>query len=171
MSKSFISVTINQYTFGIDVSLVREVNHYIDISPVALAPDFTIGLMNLRGQIITIIDPGVRLGCGRRDLSQQSRCVVLKAASELQRAKNSISLNEIIGLLVDSVGDIVIVDEDAIERLPPNLADIDNEYISGVVKLEEHLLLILTIDALLKNDNKKSATYSDMSTLPVYNVP
>jgi len=164
MNKPFISITIDQYTFGIDVGLVREVNRYIDISPVALAPDFTIGLMNLRGQIITIIDPGVRLGCGQRKLSPQSRCVVLKAASELQRSKASISLNETIGLLVDSVGDIVIVDEDVIEHLPPNLTDIDNEYISGIVKLEEHLLLILAIDALLKNDDKKTAAYSEKST-------
>jgi purine-binding chemotaxis protein CheW len=68
MNKSFITVKIDNYLFGIDVALVREVNRYIDISPVSLSPDFISGLMNLRGQIITVIDPGVRLNLGKRQL-------------------------------------------------------------------------------------------------------
>lgn len=156
MNKSFITIKIDQYLFGIDVSFVREVNKYIDISPVSLAPDFITGLMNLRGQIITIIDPGVRLELGKTEIKQSSRCVVLKSGAELSHTKANISLNETVGILVNAVGDIVIVDEEAIEPLPPNLTDLDNKHISGIVKLEKDLLLILKIDILIKNDLKKS---------------
>jgi purine-binding chemotaxis protein CheW len=156
MNKSFITITIDQYLFGIDVSFVREVNRYVDISPVSLAPDFIAGLMNLRGQIITIIDPGVRLDLGKTEIKQSSRCVVMKSGAELSHLQGNISLSETVGILVDAVGDIVIVEEDAIEPLPPNLTELDNEHIGGVVKLEKDLLLILKIDSLLKNDPKKS---------------
>jgi purine-binding chemotaxis protein CheW len=156
MNKSFITIKIDEYLFGIDVSFVREVNRYIDISPVSLAPDFIVGLMNLRGQIITIIDPAVRLELGKTEIKQSSRCVVMKSGAELSHTKANISYNETVGILVDAVGDIVLVDEEAIEPLPPNLTEIDNEHISGVIKLEKDLLLILKIDVLLTNDLKKS---------------
>ena len=159
MNKSYITIKIENYLFGIDVSYVREVNRYIDISPVSLAPDFITGLMNLRGQIITIIDPGVRLGFGKREVCKASRCVVIKTASELSNSSMTTNLNETVGILVNAVGDIVIVDDETIENLPPNLSDLDNEYISGVVKLENDLLLILKIDTLLKNDIKKQAIH------------
>jgi purine-binding chemotaxis protein CheW len=160
MNKSFITLKINQYLFGIDVSFIREVNRYVDISPVSLAPDFIAGLMNLRGQIITIIDPGIKLELGKTEIKQSSRCVVLKSGAELSHLKSNISLNETVGILVDAVGDIVIVDEEAVEPLPPNLTDLDNEHISGVVKLEKDLLLILKIDVLIKNDLKKSPKHT-----------
>lgn len=160
MNKSFITIKIDQYLFGIDVSFVREVNRYVDISPVSLAPDFITGLMNLRGQIITIIDPAVRLDLGKTEIKQSSRCVVMKSGAELTHAKANISYNETVGILVDAVGDIVLVDEDTIEQLPPNLTEIDNEHISGVVKLDKDLLLILKIDTLLRNDLKKSTTHT-----------
>lgn len=156
MNKSFVTIKIENYLFGIDVNFVREVNRYVDISPVSLAPDFIIGLMNLRGQIITIIDPGVRLNLGKRELSGSSICVVIKTASELSNSSMTTFINDTVGILVNAVGDIILVDETTIENLPPNLSDIDNEYISGVVKLEDDLLLILNMDTLLRNDIKKA---------------
>lgn len=154
MNKSFITVKIDNYLFGIDVALVREVNRYIDISPVSLSPDFISGLMNLRGQIITVIDPGVRLNLGKRQLDNTTRCVVIKSGAELANSSLSSSLNETVGILVNAVGDIISVDEDSIESLPPNLSDLDNEFISGVVKLENDLLVILRVDAIVRNDKK-----------------
>jgi purine-binding chemotaxis protein CheW len=154
MNKSFITVKIDNYLFGIDVALVREVNRYIDFSPVSLSPDFISGLMNLRGQIITVIDPGVRLNLGKRQLDSTTRCVVIKSGAELANSSLSSSLNETVGILVNAVGDIISVDEDTIESLPPNLSDLDNEFISGVVKLENDLLVILKVDAIVKNDKK-----------------
>ncbi len=154
MNKSFITVKIDNYLFGIDVALVREVNRYIDISPVSLSPDFISGLMNLRGQIITVIDPGVRLNLGKRQLDSTTRCVVLKSGAELANSSLSSSLNETVGILVNAVGDIISVDEDTIESLPPNLSDLDNEFISGVVKLENDLLVILKVDTIVRNDKK-----------------
>jgi len=155
MKKSFITVKLDNFNFGIDVAFVREVNRNVEISPVALAPDFTAGLMNLRGQIITIIDPGVKLSLSKRQFSKKSYCVILKTSSEITNKKLLRSFNETIGLLIDTVGDIVIVDDSEIDPLPPNINQIDSEYINGVVRLENSLLIILAIDKILENNNRE----------------
>jgi purine-binding chemotaxis protein CheW len=125
---------------------VREVNRFLDITPVALAPEFVAGLMNLRGQIVTVIDPGIKLNMEKRKVSKTSRCVILKSSTE----DATITLKDILGILVDSIGDIFTVNNSEIEPSPPNIGEIDEELISGIVKLENDLLIILKLEALLQ---------------------
>ncbi len=146
MNRSFITIKIGEYFFGIDLKHVREVNRFLDITPVALAPEFVAGLMNLRGQIVTVIDPGIKLNLEKRKVSKTSRCVILKTATE----DATISLKDILGILVDSIGDIFTVNNSEIEPSPPNIGEIDEELISGIVKLENELLIILKLEALLQ---------------------
>jgi purine-binding chemotaxis protein CheW len=146
MNRSFITIKIGEYLFGIDLKHVREVNRFLDITPVALAPEFVAGLMNLRGQIVTVIDPGIKLHLEKRKISKTSRCVILKTATE----DATISLKDILGILVDSIGDIFTVNNSEIEPSPPNVGEIDEQLISGIVKLENELLIILKMEALLQ---------------------
>jgi purine-binding chemotaxis protein CheW len=146
MNSSFITIKIDEYLFGIDLKHVREVNRFLDITPVALAPEFVTGLMNLRGQIVTVIDPGIKLHMEKRAISKTSRCVILKTATE----DATITLKDILGILVDSIGDIYTVDNSEIEPSPPNVGDIDEQLISGIVKLDNELLIILKLDAFLQ---------------------
>lgn len=146
MNRSFITIKIGEYLFGIDLRHVREVNRFLDITPVALAPEFVSGLMNLRGQIVTVIDPGIKLHMEKRKVSKTSRCVILKTATE----DASITLKDILGVLVDSIGDIFTVNDSEIEPSPPNVGEIDEQLISGIVKLDDDLLIILKLDALLQ---------------------
>lgn len=146
MNRSFITIRIGEYLFGIDLKHVREVNRYLDITPVALAPEFVSGLMNLRGQIVTVIDPGIKLQMGKRAISNSSRCVILKTAAE----DPSVSQKDTLGILVDSIGDIFTICNSEIESSPPNIIDIDVKLISGIVKLEQELLIILQMQEFLK---------------------
>lgn len=146
MNRSFITIKIGEYLFGIDLQHVREVNRFLDITPVALAPEFVAGLMNLRGQIVTVIDPGIKLHMEKRKISKTSRCVILKTATE----DATISLKDILGILVDSIGDIYTVNNSEIEPSPPNVGEIDEQLISGIVKLENELLIILKMETLLQ---------------------
>jgi purine-binding chemotaxis protein CheW len=146
MNKSFITIKIGEYLFGIDLQHVREVNRFLDITPVALAPEFVAGLMNLRGQIVTVIDPGIKLNMEKRKISKTSRCVILKTATE----DATTSLKDILGILVDSIGDIFTVNNSEIEPSPPNVGEIDEQLISGIVKLEDELLIILKMETLLQ---------------------
>lgn len=147
MQKSFVTTEIGNYFFGIDLDLIREITRFIEITPVSLAPDYICGLMNLRGQIVTVIDPGVHLNLGKRSSGSKSSCVILKS-----NIKNLTS-SDVTGILVDNVGDIISVDDDSIEPSPPNIGEVDGKYLNGVVKLNNKLLILLNMISILNRQN------------------
>ncbi|MFP4163487.1 MAG: chemotaxis protein CheW [Chitinispirillaceae bacterium] len=155
----FVTVYLDDLCFGIDVLLIREVNRARDITPVALAPDFITGVLNLRGQIITVIDPGVRLGFKSREVSEKTRCVVLKSNEELangilEATEDLKTSDDQVALLFDSMGDLVTVSKDEIEQPPANVGAVHRELIQGVVKRGDQLVIILKIDELLTFQEK-----------------
>ncbi|OPZ20840.1 MAG: Chemotaxis protein CheW [candidate division BRC1 bacterium ADurb.BinA364] len=148
MERQFSTFFIGDDLFGIDILMVNEINRNLDITPVEKAPDYVRGLMNLRGQIVTVLDLGVRLGMGPREIGSKSRCIVLKVSSDLKAHQAAGRLrddtaNDVVGLLVDRVGDMVAVDEAEIEPPPANVNGVEGKYLSGVVKLPDALMVTL----------------------------
>ncbi len=135
-TKQFVTFRINGDLLGMDVLRVREINRILDITPVPRAPVYVRGLVNLRGQTLTVFDLGIRLGLAPRAVTEESHNVVLK--------------QQLVGLLVDSIGNIVQCDELDIERCPANACGIEAKFIDGVVKLEDELLIILRSEKLLE---------------------
>lgn len=154
MLRSYITVKLGEYLFGIDVSMIREVNRSVDITPVSLAPNMIKGLMNLRGQIITVLDPGVCLGFEASTINNSTRCVVLKTKDE----GSSLSINDIVGLLVDNVGDIIPVEDSDLQPPPPNLSDINGQFIQHVIKLEQDLVILLDMEKILEPVKQRNAS-------------
>jgi purine-binding chemotaxis protein CheW len=135
-AKQFVTFRIEGDLLGIDVLRVREINRMLDITLVPKAPDYVRGLVNLRGQIVTVFDLGIRLGLPRREITEQTHNVILK--------------HHAVGLLVDLIGNIVQCDELEVERCPANAGSIDEKFIEGVVKLEDELLVVLRTGKLLE---------------------
>ncbi|MEW6489662.1 MAG: chemotaxis protein CheW [Thermodesulfobacteriota bacterium] len=134
-TRQFVTFSVGGLLAGLDVRNVREINRLPEITPVPRAPAFVRGLVNLRGQTVTVFDLGACLAVGRCLLSEESRNVVLKA--------------DAVGLLVDRVGDVVRAEGGEVEPPPANAAEIDAELVEGVVQLPEDLLLILSVPRLL----------------------
>ncbi len=134
--KQFVTFRVNGFLLGIDILMIREINQILDITDVPHAPPHVLGLVNLRGQTITVFDLGVRLGLGSRILTDDSHNVIFKY--------------DAVGLLVDNIGDVARVDEEEIEPPPANTGGIGTEYIEGVVKLENELLLVLSTKKILE---------------------
>jgi purine-binding chemotaxis protein CheW len=154
MEKQYTTFYIDEMHCGIDILLVKEINRQLEISEVAGAPDFIRGLLNLRGQIITVIDIGVRLGFAARQLTARSRCIVLKTSAELALLPHSAELEEettgeMVGLFVDRIGDMITVPDKEIQTPPANFGNIDSRYLKGVIQRASDLLVILQIDAAL----------------------
>jgi purine-binding chemotaxis protein CheW len=155
MVKQFASFYLGDSLFGIDVLLVREINKNIEISDVDPSPDYVVGLMNLRGQIVTVLDLGIRLGLRKRTISDDTCCIVLKTIPELGRYKSEgfaveETSKDMVGLMADKVGDMIEVDESEIETPPANVNGIESKYLSGVVKLEKELLVTLRMEEVLR---------------------
>ncbi len=132
----FVTFRIDGGLLGVDVLMVREINRVLDITPVPKAPEYVRGLVNLRGQTITVFDLGARLGLPLREITGESHNVVLKHYP--------------VGLLVDSIGNIVQCAESQIEPRPANCGDIDGKFIDGVLRLENELLVILCAGKILE---------------------
>ena len=159
--KQFASFYIGDNLFGIDIRLIREINRNIDITQVDRAPDFVRGLLNLRGQIVTVVDIGVRMGLrDKEERRANCRCIVLKTSEELAAKRSEDSTIEdtsrdLVALYVDKIGDMINFEEKEIEASPANIGDVEGRFIYGVAKLEKELMIILKVTELLRNDEDR----------------
>lgn len=157
MQQQIASFHLAQGLFGINVLLVREINRNLEITRVDRAPPFVVGLMNLRGQIVTVVDLGVRLGMQPRPLTDASCCIVLKTNEELDRMREEGMIDEtttrdIVGLLVDAIDDMVSVQDASLEAPPANIHGVDGRYLSGVIKLEKRLVTTIRLRTILEEE-------------------
>ncbi len=126
---------------GMDILKVQEINKIMDMTKVPQAPEYVRGILNLRGQIVTIIDLGKKLGLGETDVSLDPRNIIVNTPGEH------------IGLLVKNISDVATADPDKIEPPPTNMKGIQGKYFTGVYKTKDRLIGILDIDRLLKVDS------------------
>ncbi len=135
-NRQFVTFRIKEDLLGIDVLRVREINRMLDITPVPKAPPYVRGLVNLRGQTLTVFDLAARLEMAPSGITAESHNVVLK--------------HHLVGLLVDSIGNIVQCDEREVGKCPANACSIKAKFIEGVLQMEDELLVILRSEKLLE---------------------
>jgi purine-binding chemotaxis protein CheW len=136
-SQQFCTFLLDGHMFGTPVSKVQEVIHYQEMTRVPLAPDVIRGMINLRGQIVAAIDLRRRLGLPDRSPEQRPMNVVVRMHEGP------------VSLLVDEIGDIIMVGEEAFEHPPETLQGFAREAVQGVYKLPGRLLLALNIDRVV----------------------
>lgn len=125
-----VSFALGEETYAISAARVNEVLRYTEITPVPGAPDFILGIINLRGNVVTVIDARSVFALPPRDLTPQSRIIVVEIE------------DFILGVLVDRVAAVVDLNENAIETAPNTGHDAASRFIQGVYN-EEDVLLIL----------------------------
>lgn len=122
---------LNSQMYGVEVESVQEVIRYQHMTDVPLAPNSIVGLINLRGQIVTAIDLRQRLGIQERPADQLPMNVVIR------RDDGAISF------LVDQIGDVQEIEPTNLEPLPETLQGTSRNMLSGTYKMKDTLLLIL----------------------------
>ncbi len=131
---------VNEMLCGLDTSLVQEINKQTDITPVHLAPEYVRGVMNLRGEIATVIDLRVKFGLEPLEINQDMKVVVVRLR---QGTEN-------IGLLVDRVSDVVLADSQKISPPPSNVSGVTGIFFEGIYTMEHDLVAVLNAEELLK---------------------
>jgi purine-binding chemotaxis protein CheW len=124
---------------GIDILNIQEINKNFEITNVPQASDYVEGILNLRGRIVTIIDLGKKLGLEAVNKDKDNRNIIVN------------SDDEHIGLLVDSISDVVLAQKKDIEPAPSNIGGAKGKFFQGVLKTETQLIGILNIDEVLKD--------------------
>ncbi len=135
--KDFVTFIIKGQMFGIPVLNVQDILVTDRIAAIPLAPPEVKGSINLRGRIVTVIDVRVRLGMEKREDGGQSMGVTVEHQSELYT------------LLVDKVGDVIGLKGDLYEDNPSTLDPLWREFASGVYRLDDCLMVVLDVEALL----------------------
>lgn len=141
-SKQFCTFKLDGIFFGIDILQVQEIIRRLPFTRIPLAPTLIEGLVNLRGQIVTAIDMRLRIGLPPRPSDQQPTHVVVRTEDGAA------------SLLVDEIGDMMELSDDAFEPPPDTVQGQARELISGVYKLEQGLLLVLDTTRTVNLDLK-----------------
>lgn len=144
-----VTFKIAEEEFGVDILKVQEIIRMMPITKVPNAPAFVEGVINLRGKVIPVIDLRRRFGMTTSEHNSQTRIKVM----DLQ--------GQVIGFVVDAVSEVLRIKESTVEPPPPVIAGVDSEYMRGVGKLEDRLLILLDLDNLLtKNEMQSIASNS-----------
>ena len=144
----FVTFYIDDMLMGIDIQNVQEINRFNQYTDVPRSPDMVIGVINLRGKVITILDIRTILQLDQTDLNENSRNLVLNVDGET------------VGLLIDRISDVVTVKSFEIEQAPANLAGIDGKNFHGIYKMDEDLLVILDVEELLRTEEALASSAS-----------
>lgn len=135
-----VTFTLEDETYGINVMQVQEVLREIEVAPVPGAPHYVMGIINLRGNVVSVIDARIRFGLPPKDSTDFTRIIVI----EVQQ--------HIIGILVDSVAEVVDIKRSEIETAPNVGTDETSKYIDGVVSRGEKLLILVDLNKLLSTE-------------------
>lgn len=130
--------------YAVDIHQVREIIRVPEVTRVPRTPDFVEGVINLRGSVIPIIDLRKRFGMDAADANDEQRIVVV----ELE--------DKTLGVIVDAVTEVLRIERDKIEPPSPYIVSVDTQYITGIARLEERLVILLDVARVLSTDEREA---------------
>jgi purine-binding chemotaxis protein CheW len=133
--QQFLSFTVEREEYGVDIMTVREIKGWTEITRLPNAPEFMRGVMNLRGLIIPIFDLRTRFNRGQTEATPKHVVIILAVGERT------------IGILVDTVSDILDVNGDQIKPAPED-TQVDAAFISGLISLEDRMVVLLNVEHL-----------------------
>ena len=132
-----VAFSLGREEFAVEVTQVREIIRMEEITRMPKTPGFVEGIINLRGQIIAVIDLARRLNLESAERGSETRIIVVEA-HEVK-----------VGMIVDSVSEVLRVSTDAVESTPTLATDVSAAYLQGVVKQDNRLIILLDLSKVL----------------------
>ena len=136
----WVTFRLDNEIYGVNVMQVKEVLRYSEIAPVPGAPNFVLGIINLRGNVVTVIDTCQRFGLNPSDITDSTRIMILEVEGH------------VIGILVDAVSEVVYLRQSEIEAAPNVGNEESSKFIQGVCHKNGTLLILVDLDKLLSED-------------------
>lgn len=148
-----VTFVVGSEEFAISILSVQEINRMMQITRVPQSPPFIEGVINLRGKIIPVMDLRKRFGVEANKDSSDSRIIVVEVSGR------------VIGFTVDRVNEVLRINADIVEP-PPSMVSsgVDSDYVQGVGKLDDRLLILLNLDRLFSDEDLKSVDKTSKST-------
>lgn len=143
-TRQYLTFKLNEEIFGVDVAHVREILDYIKITRIPQTPDFMCGVINLRGNVVPVIDMNMKFGMAKTEKTVNTCIVVVEVKFESETI--------ILGALVDSVQEVFEIEPDSIEPAPRIGVKLKTEFIKGMGKNNENFIIILDIDKIFSSE-------------------
>ena len=135
-SQEILTFTIGNEYYGLDLLTVREIRAWTEVTPLPNTPPFVRGVINLRGAVVPIFDLRVRLGAGAAEPTSANVVIVVEIGDQL------------CGLLVDTVSDILALDDDALQPVPATATDADHNFLSALATHEDRMVALIDVARL-----------------------
>ena len=135
----YLAFTLGQEEYGIDIQKVQELRGYDTVTRIANAPAHIKGVVNMRGIIVPIIDMRIKFNLGTPSYDQFTVVIILNMASR------------VMGMVVDSVSDVITLKPEQIKAAPEMGAVLDTEYLIGLGTLDQRMLILVDIDKLMSS--------------------
>ena len=141
----FVSFMLDQEVFCVEVSRVREILNLLPITKVPQTPSYMMGVINLRGQVVPVIDVRLKLGMSAGEQTQDT-CIIVMEVHYGEEA------SIVIGALADAVSEVLELQEDQIEPAPRLVTKLNTEFIQGMGKINNQFLILIDIDKVFGDD-------------------
>lgn len=136
----WVTYRLGDETYGINVMQVQEVLRHTEIAPVPGAPDYVLGIINLRGNVVTVIDTRARFGLLEGEITDNTRIVIIEADEQ------------VLGIMVDSVAEVVYLKSSEIDSAPNVGTEESTKFIQGVSNRDDELLILVDLNRMLNDD-------------------
>jgi purine-binding chemotaxis protein CheW len=140
-TSQYLTFMLGSEEFGVDILRVQGIQGWESATPIPNSPDYVLGVTNLRGSVVPIIDLRCRFELADQEFGPTTVVIVVKVESPTQ--------DRTIGMVVDGVSEVYSVDTEEIQSPPDFGSNVDTRYIKGLATMDERLLILLDIDELL----------------------
>ncbi|EUC00326.1 CheW protein [Rhizobium sp. CF080] len=143
--RKLIAFRIGDQEFCVNIMSVREIRGWTQATPLPHAPAYVMGVINLRGAVLPIIDLSARLGM--KDAEPTARHVIIVAQMK----------TKVVGLLVEAVSDILTITEENIQPVPEVSSDLERQYARGILAIDKRMICMIELDALFPDQESEAA--------------
>ncbi len=140
----YLTFSLADEEYGVEITKIREIIGMMPITTIPQTPDFVKGVINLRGKVITVVDLRLRFGMDAVDYTERTCIIVVELAGQAG--------NILMGVVVDTVSEVLSVKAEDIEDTPAFGTKLDTEYIRGMAKIEAGVKIMLDIDKVLSQE-------------------
>jgi purine-binding chemotaxis protein CheW len=137
ITNKYVVFKLENEEYGIDILRVKEIKEILRITRVPKSPSFVRGVVNLRGEVIPVIDLRKKFNLAEKTDTQSTRIVIV-AVDEIT-----------VGLIIDTSSEVLEIGKELIEEPPATIASIDHSYIYGIGKVEERLIILLDVSKII----------------------
>lgn len=140
--RRYLTFTLHKEVFAVPVAPIREIIEYPAVTEIPLAPEFLRGVINLRGSVVPLIDIAARFGRGSSEITWRTCVIVFESSSED-------TLHQLLGIMVDTVHDVLDVDPAQVEPRPEFGTVLRTEFVAGMINRNGRFVVVLDIDKIL----------------------